>query len=343
MVLLLRNHEIRGLMPLTAYIEAVEQAYLELGSRRAVNIPRQNHWIAGEPSTSVRGGHLPSGSKASFKFKGGFLPGMGGAGIQPYTAGLPHGLETYMFLFSTETGSLLAVMEVLYYDWLKTAAVSAVATKYMAPENSEVLALYGTGRHARAQLHGLTAVRPIKRVQAYSRRPEPRAAFCQKMTEELGIEVQAVESPTAALDQADIVTTITTSGQPVFEAADLPRRPLHINALGAHYPWVSEIAAEVVLSSHIVLDERQQGLQEQGEVIPLIDSGQMSADDIAGDLGDVVAGNIAGRRESDLWTLFLSGGTGIEDVAVSTRIYETAVAQGVGTSFAFNQPYEFEF
>ncbi|MEM7798070.1 MAG: ornithine cyclodeaminase family protein [Chloroflexota bacterium] len=343
MVLLLRNHEMKGLMPMSAYIEAVESAYLEVGMKRGLNIPRENHWIAGDRADSVGGGHLRAGSKASFKYKGGFLPEIGGAGIQAYTAGLPGGLETYMFLFSTETGALIAVMEVLYYDWLKTAAVTAVATKHMAPAESRVVALFGTGRHARTQLRGLCAARPmIERVQAYSRRPEQRTEFCQEMSAALGLEVVPAKSPQAALDQADIITTITNSPTPVFDAADVPDRPIHINGMGAHYPWVSEIDADLVLRSRIVLDDWDQGLQEQGEVLQLIEAGQMSADNIAGDLGDVVSGKIEGRRAQDRSTLFLSGGTGIEDVAVSLALYRAAMANGVGTTFEFNQPYEFE-
>ena len=94
MTLLLRNHEIRGLMALPEYIKAVEEGYREVGLGQGVNFPRQNLWIQGDPRESVGGGHLKPGTKASFKFKAALLPGLGGAGIQPYTAGLPGGLHT---------------------------------------------------------------------------------------------------------------------------------------------------------------------------------------------------------------------------------------------------------
>ena len=190
MVLFLRNHEIRGLMDLPEYIAAVEDGYREIGMGAGAAFPRENLWIRGEKGDSQGGGHLPAGSKASFKFKAALLPGMGGAGMQAYTAGLPSGLETYMFLYDTNTGALAAVMEVLYYDWLKTAAVSALAARYLAPENSlDRWALFGTGRHARSQLHALTAVLPIQRVKAYSRNEASRRAFCRKLSAELGIAV----------------------------------------------------------------------------------------------------------------------------------------------------------
>lgn len=342
MTLLLRNHEIRGLMALPEYIKAVEEGYREVGLGQGVNFPRQNLWIQGDPRESVGGGHLKPGTKASFKFKAALLPGLGGAGIQPYTAGLPGGLHTYMILFDARTGELACITEVLYYDWLKTAAVAAVATKWLAPEGSSVVALFGTGRHARAQLHGLCAVRPIQRVQAYSRRPEPRARFCAAMSEELGIEVVPAASPVEALAGADIVTTMTTSAEPVFDGRLLEERPLHINAMGAHYPWAREIDEYVVLRSRIIVDEWQQGLSEHGEVLIPIEKGLMQPSDIHGDLGQVVAGRISGRDPHTTWTLFLSGGTGIEDVAVATRLHQAARSKGVGTEFEFGQPYAFE-
>ena len=153
MVLLLRNHEIRGLMDLSDYISAVEDGYRELGTGMGTAFPRENLWIKGEKRDSHYGGHLPAGSKASFKFKAGLLPGLSGAGVNAYTTGLYQGVETYMFLFDTNSGALAAILEVMYLSWLKTAAVSALATRHLAPPGSSVLALFGTGRHARSQLY----------------------------------------------------------------------------------------------------------------------------------------------------------------------------------------------
>lgn len=342
MTLLLRNHEIRGLMDLSEYIAAVEAGYREIGLGRGAAFPRENLWIQGDQDESRGGGHLPAGSKASFKFKAALLPGLGGAGLQAYTAGLPKGLETYMFLFDAKSGALAAIMEVLYYDWLKTAAVSALATRYLAPPRSSTLALFGAGRHARSQLYALTKVCAIQRVHVYSRGVDAREAFCEKMSAELGIEVIAVDSPNDALRDADIVTTITTSSSPVFDGRSLPEKPLHINALGAHYPWVREVDDHVTLNSRVFVDEWKQGLRENGEVAIPMQAGLIDESHIVGDLGDLAAGRVNGRQADTTWTLFLSGGTGIEDVAVAARLYEKARARGIGTEYEFNQPYQFE-
>ncbi len=343
MVLLLHNHEIRGLMDLPEYLDSVEAGYREYGNGAGAAHPRTNLWIKGEQqSEEYTGGHLPEGSKASFKFKAGLLPGLSGAGVNAYTAGLPGGLETFMFLFDTDTGALAAIMEVMYLSWLKTAAVSALATRYLAPSGSSVLALFSTGRHARSQLYGLTQVVAIQRVQAYSRNVEKRRAFCAKMSAELGIEVIPADSPAEALRDADIVTAVTTSPTPVFDGVDLPDKPLHINGLGAHYPFVREIDSHAVVNSRVFVDVLRQGVSENGEIVIPIQEGLIGESHVVGDLGSLVAGVVPGRLPDTKWTLFLSGGTGVDDISVATRLYKSALERGIGTEFHFNQPYEFE-
>ncbi len=342
MALLLHNHEIRRLMDLSEYIDAVEAGYRQYGIGAGVAFPRENLWIKGDESESRGGGHLPAGSKASFKFKAGLLPGLSGAGVNAYTAGLPGGLETFMFLFDTDSGALAAIMEVMYLSWLKTAAVSALATRYLAPPDSSILALFGAGRHARSQLYGLTQVIDIQRAQVYSRNADKRRAFCQKMSAELGIEVIPVDSSKEALRDADIVTAITTAPSPVFDGRDLPDKPLHINGLGAHYPWVRELDAYTVRNSRVFVDVLQQGVSENGELAIPIKEGLISEDHVKGDLGALAAGAVTGRLPDSKWTVFLSGGTGVDDIAVAARLYQKALERGVGTEFQFNLPYEFE-
>ncbi len=341
MVLLLHNHEIRGLMDIAEYIDAVEAGYREYGEGNGAAFPRKNLWIKGEQSDTY-GGHLPAGSKASFKFKAGLLPGLGGAGVNAYTAGLPGGLETYMFLFDTDSGALAAIMEVMYLSWLKTAAVSALATRHLAPPGSSVLALIGSGRHARSQLYGITKVADIQRAQVYSRNAANKRAFCARMSAELGIDVAPVDSPAEALSGADIVTTITTSPEPVFAGAALPDKPLHINGLGAHYPWVREIDAHTVLNSRVFVDVLKQGISENGEIVIPMEEGLIDESHVVGDLGALVTGAMPAREPASKWTLFLSGGAGVDDIAVATRLYERALERGIGAEFDFNQPYKFE-
>ncbi|MDE2750282.1 MAG: ornithine cyclodeaminase family protein [Chloroflexota bacterium] len=341
MVLLLHNHEIRGLMDIPEYIDAVEAGYREYGNGNGAAFPRKSLWIKGE-SSDTYGGHMPPGSKASFKLKAGLLPGLRGAGLNAYTAGLPDGLETYMFLFDAESGALAAIMEVMYLSWLKTAAVSALATRFLAPPGSSVLALFGSGRHARSQLYGISNIATLQRVQVYSRNAEKRNAFCARMSAELGTEVVPVNSPAEALRDADIVTAITTSPDPVFAGVDLPDKPLHINGLGAHYPWVREIDTHTVVNSRVFVDVYEQGISENGEIVIPMQAGLIDDSHVVGDLGALAVAAVRARLPDTKWTLFLSGGTGVDDIAVAMHLYKRALERGIGTIFEFNLPYQFE-
>ncbi len=97
-----------------------------------------------------------------------------------------------------------------------------------------------------------------------------------------------------------------------------------------------------MVNSRVFVDERQQGLKENGEIMIPMEAGLIEESHIIGDLGALVAGTAVGRESDTGWTLFLSGGTGVEDVAVATRLYEKAMQRGIGTEFQFNLPYEYE-
>jgi alanine dehydrogenase len=275
-------------------------------------------------------------------FKGAVLPALGYGGVQAYTVGLPRGVDTNLFLFDIQSGALVAVIEVLYYDWLKTGATGAVAAKHLAPPGAQTLALFGTGRHGRSQVYALCEVLPITRVQAYSRNKARREAFCLQMQEELDIEIVPATSPEEALAGAEIVTTITTSSTPVFDGRLLENGRIHINAMGQHDPWAREVDDLVVSGSRVIVDDRQQALKEYGELLIPMEHGLLGPGHIFGDLGRIVAGDVVGRDDDINWTLFLSGGTGIEDVAVAGRLYELARQKGLGTEFEFQASYSFE-
>lgn len=103
-----------------------------------------------------------------------------------------------------------------------------------------------------------------------------------------------------------------------------------------------EIDEHVVLNSCIVVDEFEQSLREKGEILIPIEQGLLQPSAIHSDLGQLVAGHVAGRSSATRWTIFLSGGTGIEDVAVATRLVEAARARCAGTEFEFGLPYAFD-
>ena len=103
-----------------------------------------------------------------------------------------------------------------------------------------------------------------------------------------------------------------------------------------------EVDTHTVVNSRVFVDVMQQGISENGELVIPIEEGVIDEAHVVGDLGGLVAGKITGREPDTKWTLFLSGGTGVDDVAVSTRLYQRALERGIGTEYQFNQPYEYE-
>lgn len=341
MTLILRNNDLQGLFKLEDYIEAVELGYREKGKGRAANFARKCAWFDKDGSVHSDRSRRPEGLPA-LKFKAAAISDISAAGMNVYTTGMTGDLQTFQLLFDTVTGELLSIMEVLYYDWFKTAAVAAVAAKYLSPEGPLKMALFGSGRHARTELHAVKAVCDLQRVQVFSRKEEPLRKFCVSMSKELDIEVVPMLSPDHALEGANMVTTMTTSAQPVFDSKSLTESQVHVNAMGRHDPWAREVDENFVVNSKVVLDEWECGLDEAGEVLIPIADGLMTTEDVYADLGDVVSGNKPARQKDWTYSIFLSGGVAVEDVAVAKMIYEKAVANNVGEEIAFGLPYEWE-
>ena len=339
MALILRNHDLQGLLELDDYIEAVELGYREEGKGRAFNFPRKCAWFEAGGEVHADRDRRPEGLPA-LKFKGAAISSINAAGLNVYTTGMSGPLQTFQLLFDTVTGELLSIMEVLYYDWFKTAAVAAVAAKHLAPKGALTMALFGSGRHARTELHAVKRVCDLQKVQVYSRKEKPLREFCVSMSEELEIDIVPVRRPESALEGANIVTTMTTSPTPVFSSKDLTETQVHVNAMGRHDPWAREVDDGFVVNSKVVLDDWDCGMEEAGEVLVPITNGLMTADDIYADLGDIISGNKQSRESDWGYSIFLSGGTGVEDAAVAKLIYDRAMENNIGEEVAFGAPYE---
>jgi ornithine cyclodeaminase/alanine dehydrogenase-like protein (mu-crystallin family) len=234
-----------------------------------------------------------------------------------------------MVLFDDETGELKAIIEGDRLSWMKTGAASAVATKYLAREDAEVIGIIGSGRQARSQLMAINTVRKIRLAKVYSPNLDHCLRFKKDMAELLGIEVLPVDDAIKAVAGSDIVCTATTSKKPVFYG-DWIEKGMHINAIGSHYPNHHEVDETTVANSKVVVDSRERALEEEGELLIPISKGIITKEHIYAELGDVVLGRIEGRTIPDEVTLFTSGGIASEYIVTAIRIYEKAVREGVG-------------
>ena len=317
MPLFLNEADVRQLLTMPLAIEAVEEAHRELSLANAVDVPRQRTRL---PKTAL---HILQGA----------LPGRDAIGYKAYTSNRS-GVRFLVHVFSVSTGMLRVVLEANLLGMMRTGAASGVATRCLARPDAEVMGLFGAGWQAEGHIEAIAAVRPLRRVKVFSRNAERLAAFCRKMSERLGIDVVAASSAEETVRDSAIVSTVTTSATPLFEAKWLAPGT-HINAAGSNSLIRREVGEDVLNSSRlIVVDSVETALKEAGDLLPALEKGRLSERQLV-ELGDVIIGRHTGRSTPEEITLFESQGMAIQDIALAVRIEALARERGVG----INLPY----
>jgi ornithine cyclodeaminase len=225
--------------------------------------------------------------------------------------GLPliHGVYV---LFDESRLRPVALLDGAALTAMRTAAVSALATRYLARSDAASLVLFGAGAQARAHLLAMVAVRPIRRVVVVA--PDPAAARrLADQARDLGLEGETGR-PTAVAD-ADLVCTCTTSTAPVFDGT-LLSAGAHVNAIGAYTPDTREVDDALVARAQVVVEQREVALAEAGDLILAYASGAASARDIRADLGELCRGRRVRRDDGDV-TLFKAVGMARSDLIVA--------------------------
>ena len=232
-------------------------------------------------------------------------------------------------LFRSATGEMAALIEADALGQIRTGAASGVATKYLANANARTAGIIGTGYQARTQLEAVAAVRRLERVRAYGRDPERRAQFCREMSARIGVTVEAAGSGEEVVRGADIVITATSATQIVLEGEWLAPG-MHINAMGANWPQKRELdAAAVNRSDLIAVDSIEQAKMEAGDLIQAFGE-DASRWDAVRELSAIIAGKLPGRGSANQITLFKSIGIASWDIAAAARVFDLAVARGMG-------------
>jgi ornithine cyclodeaminase/alanine dehydrogenase-like protein (mu-crystallin family) len=230
--------------------------------------------------------------------------------------GLPF-LHSIYVLFSPQSLEPKLTVDGAALTAMRTSAVSALATKYLARPDSSHLALFGAGVQANAHLDAMVAVRPIQRVRVVSRSLEAAELLAERARK---LHVDADVAGPEAVSEADIVCTCTTSNSPVFDGRLLPDGA-HVNAVGAYRPDTRELDDETIGRAKIVVETREAALAEAGDILIPIERNVITESDIVADLSEVVRG--AGVRASaDDVTVFKSVGVAFEDLAVAAAVLE---------------------
>ena len=234
-----------------------------------------------------------------------------------------------VLLFEPEHGTLAAIMDATAITAIRTAAVSGLATRWLAREDAGDLAILGTGVQARTHLEAMLCVRPVRRVRVWSRHEAHRASFRTWASDRFGLVVETPASVPETVANADLICTVTSSRTPVLEGTWVAPGS-HINAVGASLPEARELDTEAVVRSRLYVDRIESARNEAGDYLIPLTEGRITESHVVGELGDLVLGRIPGRGAAEDVTLFKSLGLAVEDIAAAHLVLRAAVAEGVG-------------
>ena len=246
-----------------------------------------------------------------------------------------------VLLFEADHGRLLAILDATTVTAIRTAAVSAVATRLLAREDAEDVAILGAGTQGRMHLEAMTVVRPVRQARIWSRTTEHARTLSQWAREHLDIHAEVCSTPAQAVERASIVCTTTASPTPVLEGTWL-RPGTHVNAVGACIPTTRELDTDAVRRARLYVDRRESALNEPGDILFPLKEGAIEKTHIVAEIGELLLeeGKRLGRRSDDDITLFKSLGLAIEDLAAAHHVYGKASAEGIGTWIALGGSHD---
>ncbi len=230
---------------------------------------------------------------------------------------------TYMLL-DPATGHPRLLMPANYLTDLRTAATSAVATKFLAREDAKTLGVFGAGRQARAHIKVLPLVRHFKLVLVCGKDPGQSRAFAQNMSAEISLPVEPVDARTCAAE-SHVICTCTTSQTPLFDGS-LLRPGTHLNLVGAFQPHAREVDSTTINRARVVVDTYDGALAEAGELLIPMREGLISRNHLTADLHELVSGKKPGRTSAGEITLFKSVGCALEDLVSAELVYKQGPA-----------------
>ncbi len=240
-----------------------------------------------------------------------------------------------VLVFDQATARPLAMMDASAVTAIRTAAVTAVATDRLARADAGDLAILGSGVQARSHLESISIVRPLQRVRVWSPNADHVRAYANWAEHDLGIAVEAAQSPAAALKGADIVCTTTSSKDPLVSADDLCPGA-HVNAVGASFIDHREIEPEVIAAASVFVDSRESAANESGDLLGAVKVGLIGLDHIMAEIGEVLLGRHQGRLDHSEITLYKSLGLGMQDIMSGFAIAKAAAEQGIGLEFSLD-------
>lgn len=223
-------------------------------------------------------------------------------------------------LFDPETGEPVCVVHAGEITAIRTAAASAVATDALARADACRLAILGYGEQAATHARALLKVRAIRSVRVWGRSEQRAEAFCERMSLELNIPFAGAGHVEDLVSDADIICTVTSAREPILKG-DWVQPGTHINLVGSSVAGPVEVDTDLVVRSRFIVDSREGVLRQGAEFLRAKGTAAIGDDHIAAEIGQVLAGDIIGRRSPDEITVYKSLGHVVQDLASAWALY----------------------
>jgi len=246
--------------------------------------------------------------------------------ISVYPENFANGLQSHqgvVILFDPADGAPVAVVHAGEITAIRTAAASAVATEVLARAAASRLAILGYGEQGVTHARAIAKVRPLRSITVWGRSPDRAANFAERMSAELTLPVHAVDTVEAAVAEADIVCTVSAAREPILKGAWV-RPGAHLNLVGSSHAVPAEVDSDLVARSRFVADSREGVLAQGAEFLRAKEAGLIGDDHIVAEIGEVLAGDIVGRRSDDEITVYKSLGHVVQDLASAWTLYAQA-------------------
>ncbi len=313
--------EVRAVAPTAASVLATVEAGLRAHGEGAVELPPKVHL------------DLESRFRGHFNILPGYVESVGTAGVKivgDYVENYRHALPSevgLLILYRAETGVPYAILDATYLTALRTGAVTGIGAKYLARPESGIVGHLGARGSARHNLEALCALFPIKEIRITSKRRESYEPFAREIERDLGVPVRATADPREVVQGADIVVEATRLSAPEVLIREAWLKP---GALLVSYGWIMALDPTLPFKvEKLVVDDWRQ-CQRGGQLYPLIASGELGAEHVHAEIGQVVTGARPGRTSGNERILFWHRGFAISDIVVGKWVVDQARARGLG-------------
>lgn len=253
------------------------------------------------------GAHAPFGAKLISVFHDNFA-----RGIQSH--------QGLVILFDPETGAPVCVVHAGELTAIRTAAASAVATDALARKDARRMALLGYGEQAATHARAIGKVRDLESIVVWGRSRERALIFAERMHAELAIPVATAGDVREAVADADIICTVTSAAEPILKG-EWVRPGTHLNLVGSSHAGPVEVDNDLVVRSRFIADSREGVLHQGAEFLRAKEAGLVGDEHIVAEIGQVLSGEIEGRRSTEEITVYKSLGHVVQDLASAWALY----------------------